>query len=226
MADNVAISAGTGTSIATDEIQVSGTGTIGHVQFVKLVDGTLNGTSAIASGNGTAATALRVSIASDSTGTAIGTHDSPEGTLVSYLGASATTGLSGITLVANDDATHIHAGVDGVLITRPHCGLEDIVSGRATDVSGNSFAVIAAGAAGVKHYLTTITLVNTSTTAIYADVLDGATIKMSIPVPAQGGATVNLPVPIPGTAATAWNCDASGATTTLIATYVGFKSKV
>ena len=46
MADNVAITAGSGTAIATDEVQVDGN-TIGHVQFVKLVDGTLNGTAAI-----------------------------------------------------------------------------------------------------------------------------------------------------------------------------------
>lgn len=47
MADNVDITAGTGTAIATDEVQVSGTNALGHVQFVKLVDGTLNGTDAI-----------------------------------------------------------------------------------------------------------------------------------------------------------------------------------
>jgi hypothetical protein len=49
MADNVAITAGTGTAIATDEVQVDGN-TIGHVQFVKLVDGTLNGTQAVPGG--------------------------------------------------------------------------------------------------------------------------------------------------------------------------------
>lgn len=49
MADNVAITAGTGTAIATDEVQVDGNA-IGHVQFVKLVDGTLNGTQAIPGG--------------------------------------------------------------------------------------------------------------------------------------------------------------------------------
>jgi hypothetical protein len=106
MADNVAITAGAGTAIATDEVQVSGTNPIGHVQFVKLVDGTLNGTGAIAgdatngldvdvtrlpalvagtanigdvdiltvpaplstTGSGTEATALRVTVATDSTG--------------------------------------------------------------------------------------------------------------------------------------------------------------
>ena len=62
MADNVAITAGSGTNIATDD--VSGT----HFQRMKLVDGTLDSTTAIASGGGVESAALRVTIASDSTG--------------------------------------------------------------------------------------------------------------------------------------------------------------
>lgn len=46
MADNVAITAGSGTNIATDEVAVNG-GTTAHVQFVKLVDGTSNGTDGV-----------------------------------------------------------------------------------------------------------------------------------------------------------------------------------
>jgi len=46
MADNVAITAGSGTTIATDEVAVNG-GSSGHVQFVKLVDGTSNGTDGV-----------------------------------------------------------------------------------------------------------------------------------------------------------------------------------
>lgn len=46
MADNVAITAGTGTTIATDEVAVNG-GSTGHVQFVKLVDGTADGATGI-----------------------------------------------------------------------------------------------------------------------------------------------------------------------------------
>ena len=61
MADNVAITAGSGTNIATDD--VSGT----HFQRMKLVDGTLDSTTAIASGGGVESAALRVTIASDST---------------------------------------------------------------------------------------------------------------------------------------------------------------
>ena len=62
MADNVAITAGSGTNIATDD--VAGT----HYQRMKLVDGTLDSTTAIAAGGGLEAAALRVTVASDSTG--------------------------------------------------------------------------------------------------------------------------------------------------------------
>lgn len=44
MADNVAITAGTGTTVGTDEVVDGVLGTV-HVQFVKLMDGTLNGTN-------------------------------------------------------------------------------------------------------------------------------------------------------------------------------------
>jgi hypothetical protein len=62
VADNVAITAGAGTTIATDDVGGS------HFQRVKLVDGTLDSSTAIASGGGVEAGALRVTIASDSTG--------------------------------------------------------------------------------------------------------------------------------------------------------------
>ncbi len=62
MADNVAITAGSGTNIATDD--VSGI----HIQKVKLVDGTADASTAIPAGGGTEASALRVTIATDSSG--------------------------------------------------------------------------------------------------------------------------------------------------------------
>jgi len=47
MADNVAVSSTATYTIATDEVQVGGTQGAAQVQFVKLVDGTLNGTAVI-----------------------------------------------------------------------------------------------------------------------------------------------------------------------------------
>lgn len=55
MADNVAITAGTGTTIGTDEVTIGGV--LQHVQRVKLVDGTDGGTDLLA---GTAARGLAV----------------------------------------------------------------------------------------------------------------------------------------------------------------------
>ena len=68
MADNINVTAGTGKTIAADDVQISGTNPTGLVQFVKLVDGTLDGTEPIHVGGGTQANALRVTVASDSSG--------------------------------------------------------------------------------------------------------------------------------------------------------------
>ena len=62
MADNLAITAGAGTTIGTDQV-----GTV-HYQKVKLLDGTAESETAITAGGGVEAGALRVTIASDSTG--------------------------------------------------------------------------------------------------------------------------------------------------------------
>lgn len=141
-------------------------------------------------------------------------------------GAKATTALSGLTLVANAGRTDLFAGVDGVQIMRPHCNLEDIVTGNATNTDGTSTQCIAAQAAGIKTYLVSVVLANTSATAITVDIKDGSTVKTSLPLPAGSGCVYNPPVPIPGTAATAWNFDGSAAATTVTCSMVGFKSKV
>lgn len=236
MADNIAITAGSGTSVATDD--VSGL----HYQRVKLSDGTADASTPIAAGNGTNASALRVTVASDSTGTSIVTqatasnlnaqtvgnvaHDAADSGNPVKVGGRAIAGISGVTLVAADDRADMLCGLDGVQIVRPYCGLEDIVSGRITDTAGAAIDVIAAKGAGIKTYLTGITIYNDSSTNVYADVLDGASIKWTVPLPAKGGATINFTVPLPGTANTAWRLDVSAATSTVYASFIGFKSKV
>lgn len=276
MADNVALPPSSVTA-AADEVTWSGD--TAKVQIVELA--TVTGAEGaktpvlVPAGGGTEAAALRVTLASDSTGLVsvddngasltidapVGTpafvrlsdgaaaittlpvslasvpshavvsagdvaHDTADSGLPAKVGAKAIAGLSTATLVAAADRTDLYAGTDGALIVRPYGGMEDIVSGRASNTDGTSHSVIAAGGAGIIHNITSIIIVNTSTAAIYADILDGASIKATVPVPAQGGATVNLPVPLRGTANTAWNCDPSAATTTVYTTLVGFKSKV
>lgn len=153
-------------------------------------------------------------------------HDSPESTAYPvYLGASATSGLSGITLVANDDVTHVHAGLDGVVIVRPHAPLEDIVSGNGTTTDGSAVTGIASSGSGVKTYLCGFTLVNTSATFTYCEIKDGSTTKLTVPLPPYGGVVCNLTVPIPGTANTIWYLDPAASINAFFGSAYGFKSK-
>jgi hypothetical protein len=153
-------------------------------------------------------------------------HDAVDSGNPVKMGFKASTSLSGLTLVSDADRTDGRAGVDGVQITRPHCNLEGIVTGNATNTDGTSTQCIAAQSAGIKTYLTSVILCNTSATAITVDIKDGSTTKVTLPLPAGSGCIFNPPVPIPGTAATAWNFDGSAAATTVTCSMVGFKSKV
>lgn len=156
-------------------------------------------------------------------------HDSAVTGSPLRVGAKAETALSGITLVADGDATDLHAGVDGVLITRPHCNLEDIVSGVAAITDGSSTSVIAAAGSGVKIYITSVIIANSSATAVSVDIRDGAagTVKATFPAPPDMGGVVHaLPVPIPFSANTAVCADPSASASTISVTLVGFKSKV
>ena len=65
MADNVDITEGSGKTVASDDIQVDGSHAQGQVQFVKLVDGTLNGTGSVRVNQAAKANALTVAPASD-----------------------------------------------------------------------------------------------------------------------------------------------------------------
>lgn len=62
MADNVSITAGAGTTVATDQVGTD------HYQRVKIADGTADSGTMVNIGNGVAANALRVTLASDGTG--------------------------------------------------------------------------------------------------------------------------------------------------------------
>lgn len=173
----------------------------------------------------TVTTCSTVTTVSTLTGSGIA-HDAADSGNPHKIGAKATAALSGATLVSAGDRTDLYAGVDGVQITRPHCNLEDVVSGNASNTDGTSTSLIAAQGAGVKTYLTAIILTNTSASNIYVEIKDNTTVKLTIPVPANSGAVVTLPVPLGGTANTAWNFDPSTSATTVYCSAVGFKSKV
>lgn len=155
-------------------------------------------------------------------------HDAADSTSKpTKIGGVARAGLSGETLVSAADRTNFNAGLDGAQYVRPHCGLEDIVSGNASNTDGSSTSVIAAAGSGVKQYLTSVTVTNMhASTVAYVELKSGTTVMYTLPVP-PGGVTQNFPVPLkPNAANEAWNFDPSAAVTTLYCSMVGFKSKI
>ncbi len=142
------------------------------------------------------------------------------------IGAKAIATLSGATLVAAADRTNIYADLDGTLLNRKNAAIGDYVSGVNSNTDGASTELIAAGAAGVKHAITDITIINTSASMVYVELKDNTTVKWRFPVPATGGVTHSFQTPLVGTAATAWNTDASAAASTIYCSASGFKTKV
>jgi hypothetical protein len=225
MADNVAITEGSGTNIATDD--VAGT----HYQRMKLVDGTLDSTTAIAAGGGVEAAALRVTVASDSTGlisvAGAVAHAATDSGKPLKLGAKAEASVTSTANVSDGQRTDLYADLDGILLTKPFVPYGDIKVERVTDTAGNSTAFTTFGAtASQRNYITTITVYNSSTTQGFLDLRDGTagSVLYTIPLPALGGATINFPVPLrQPTANTALAYDVSAAITTAYISVVGFK---
>ena len=155
-------------------------------------------------------------------------HDGVDSGNPHKIGARAISSLSGATLVASADRTDLLAGVDGVLIVREHCNLEDIVNGVASITDGSSTSVIAAQGAGVKVYLTSVTISNSSTTDVTVDLRDGTagTVKWTFPVPQTGGVTHTFNPPLPFSANTIIAADPSASASTVTVSLNGFRSKV
>lgn len=189
---------------------------------------------AVSMGNGVSGTGVqRVTIASDSTGQIIANggvaHDGADSGNPIKAGAKAETSLSTITTVADGDRTNLYAGIDGVLITRPHANLEDRVSGVASITDGSSTQVIAAQGAGIRFCATTLVVSNSSATNVTVDIRDGTagSVLMTVPAAANmGGGVVPLQMPICTTANTIFAADPSAAASTVAVTAVGFKTKL
>lgn len=245
MADNIAVTVGTGTTIDVAGDLVSGA----LHQRVKVSVGA-DGTAAdwpVGSGNQSAVP--RVTLATDSPGvTAVGqttkaaslpvtiasdqdpAHDAADSGVGPKQTFKATTSLSGLTLVSDADRTNGFAGVDGVQIVRPHANLEDLLTPVPVGITdGSSTSIMASAGAGVKNYVTTCIIANTSSTAVTVNLRDGAagTVKATFPVPAStSGVVCNFPVPLGFSAATAVCAHPSASASTITVTLLGFKSKI
>jgi len=246
MADNIAITAGSGTTVATDD--VSGV----HYQRIKLVDGTLDSVAAIP---GSATDGLLVNLGANNDVTVTGTVAVTQGTAASLncTEASATAIKTAVELmddaVVADDAAFtpgttklLMAGftLDDTttdLLDEGDAGVARITADRklivmmggagSADVKGGGTktdttdqSIMVAGGAGVYNYLQWVTVYNTSVTNTYVSIKDGATVVAVLPLPAYGGCMFMPPRAIRGTTNTAWNL-ATGASVTTAHLYGG-----
>lgn len=130
MADNVLVTNPAPNSdytVASDEVQVGGTNPLGEVQFVKLVDGTLNGTAPIpGSSNG-----LKV----DLSGTAVNaTAIKVDGSAVTQpISGSVTATISGAVQALDEMGVLVSAQAHRYNIT-PHLLVRNVEQERQLDV--------------------------------------------------------------------------------------------
>ena len=132
--------------------------------------------------------------------------------------------------VASGDRANFITDLVGKLITLPYSNPENFVSGAITSAmtGTTSTSLVAAPAAGLRNYITTI-IVSNSHATVGTDVIiqdgSGGTTLLTIPAAAvYGGAVITLPTPLrQPTTATALYCAnvTSGANTKVSA--VGYK---
>ena len=131
------------------------------------------------------------------------------------------------TAVANADRVNLLADLVGKLVTLPYAIPENFVSGVTAAMTGTGdTSVIAAAGAGVRNYVTSLTVTNShATVGTVVEIKDGTTvIWRGYAAPAGGGFTLAFPVPLRGTANTAIN---AANVTTGSSTYVsaaGYKA--
>jgi hypothetical protein len=136
--------------------------------------------------------------------------------------------LAAVTLDAAGDRTPLTTGLDRVLIVRTHAPQEDLISGVVEITDGSSTSVIASAGAGVRNYITDVTISNTSATAVEVDLRDGAagTVMWTFPVPANtSGVVKSFQSALKFSAATAVCADPSSAASTITVSLSGYKSK-
>jgi hypothetical protein len=148
MSDNVTVTAGTGTTIHADKYTHSTLGS-GKTQLVKLVDGTLDQSTAVAAGGGVEANALRVTIASDSTGV-VSIDDNGGSITVDGTFYQATQPVSGTVAVTNAGITSIDGKITAcntgaVVLAAGSAAIGKLAANSGVDIGDVDITSIAAG---------------------------------------------------------------------------------
>jgi hypothetical protein len=103
---------------------------------------------------------------------------------------------SDIAAVANDDRTDFVADLTGKQVVRPHCIAEQQVSGVASTSGTGDTSVIAAQGVGVRLYVTSISIANSSANNPVVEIKSGTTVIWRTIAPASGGSNIIFDPPL------------------------------
>lgn len=192
-------------------------------------------------GNGAAATALRVTVANDSTGVLtvdLGTNNDVQGGAAQgapvsgnplLAGGYATNNIEGIAEVDAGDAAQLVTDLKGVLVTRAQTTLEEILrtTQTVTDTTSTAATNFGAPGAGNYNYVTAVTVYNSSATDTFVRLQNGnaGADMWVLPAPQTGGTTMLFDPPLKQTsAATALHFAAGASVTTMYVSILGFQA--
>ena len=146
-----------------------------------------------------------------------------------YIGARATNALSGLLVGTENTGTNITIGLDGSVLTRPYSVLGDIITGTAVLTTGSSTIFLNSLGAGLKGYLTKVTVSNGSGAFANVTLVSGNSTVWTVPVPGLGGAVDPFPTPLPPQLANApwyFYSNINPTPEKIVISYTGFKSAV
>lgn len=112
------------------------------------------------------------------------------------------------TAVATGDTADLICDLNGKQVVAPYAIPENLVQGVTAAITGTTdTSVIAAAGAGIRNYVTALTVTNShATVGTVVELKDGTTvIHRAYAAPAGGGFTITFPTPLKGTANTAIN---------------------
>jgi hypothetical protein len=201
MADTVSITAGSGTTIATDQVTLSGVPQ--HVQLVKLMAGTDGSTvrMALSSGGSIAATVTSAT-AANFNAQIVGNvaHDAAASGNPLRVGIKARSTLSNVTAVSTHDVTDVYGDLDGVMLMRTQVPLGQLVTGRANPTTAAAATFSNLGATTLlRNYVTSLTVYNHGATAVFVNILNGSTaadVFYTIGAPTKGHSGMNFNPPL------------------------------
>jgi hypothetical protein len=177
-------------------------------------------------GNGTSGTGVqRVTVASDSTGQIIArgaaAHDAEVSGNPLLVGAEARS--TDQTAVGTGDITRLQSTLTGKQVVLPYAIPENSLSGTASATGTSDTAIISAQGAGVRIYVTSIIISNSSDTDTEVVIKSATTARLTYPAPAKGGAVHALPTPLQLTANEALNFASLASVTTMKVSAVAYK---